>query len=183
LLALFHHRWGLAILAELDRQQGSKFVTLVSRLGVSRDSLRQALLTLAEAGLVARNPGYGHPMRPEYILTPRGEGAAPAAGRLLTRLQEEGVEEAGLRKWSMPVLKALGEGTARFGDLRAALPGISARALAQALKDLQAVGLVRREVLPSYPPAVSYTLTEAGEEIAGQVTELAMMLADAPSAT
>ncbi len=27
-------------------------------------------------GLVIRNPGYGHPLRPEYILTPEGHAAA-----------------------------------------------------------------------------------------------------------
>ena len=67
--ALLHHRWAVPILAVLHREKGAKFVTLGSRLGVSRDSLRRSLDRLTQQRLVRRNPGYGHPMRPEYVLT------------------------------------------------------------------------------------------------------------------
>ncbi|MGH2451320.1 MAG: winged helix-turn-helix transcriptional regulator, partial [Candidatus Limnocylindria bacterium] len=70
--ALFHHRWAAPVLAELDRSRGSRFVTLSNRLALSRESLRRTLTALIDAGLVMKNPGYGHPLRPEYILTERG---------------------------------------------------------------------------------------------------------------
>ena len=60
------------MLAELERQRGARFVALANRLGVSRDSLTRTLGALIDAGFVARNPGHGHPLRPEYILTKRG---------------------------------------------------------------------------------------------------------------
>jgi DNA-binding HxlR family transcriptional regulator len=66
-----------------------------------------------------------------------------------------------LRKWSVPVLAELGE-ERRFSELRAALPGVTPRALALALKDLEAAGLVERLVDDqSYPPTVTYAATRA----------------------
>jgi len=60
---LFHHRWAAPILAELHRSKGSRFVTLSNRLGLGRESLRRTLSALIDAGLVMKNPGYGHPLR------------------------------------------------------------------------------------------------------------------------
>ena len=129
LIALCHHRWSAPVLAELGRTGGARFVVLVNRLGVGRASLQRALAALLALGLVRRNPGYGHPLRPEYVLTPEGEEAAARCARLLAAVDSK----AGvlLRKWSLPVLVAL-RGNARFSELREALPGITARALALA---------------------------------------------------
>jgi DNA-binding HxlR family transcriptional regulator len=163
LVDLCHHRWTLPVLAEIERTRGSRFATLTGRLGVSGESLRRTLRALQEDGLVARNPGYGHPLRPEYVLTPHGRAYGPAAQRLLRALQ--GHEEVGLKKWSLPVLAALHE-PRRFSELGAALPDATPRALTLALKDLQADGLVRRTVLDDYPPSVVYELTPAARPIA-----------------
>lgn len=132
-------------------------MTLTNRLGVSRDSLRRTLDALIDDGLVARNPGYGHPLRPEYILTYEGRRVAGVCDRLLAVLN--GLEDVALRKWSMPVVHALGAGPQRFSELRNALSGVSPRALALALKDLQGAGLVERTVTDDYPPATVYRLT------------------------
>lgn len=172
LAPLFHHRWAVPVAAELHRVRGARVVTLVNRLGVTRDSLRQALAALADLGLAMRNPGYGHPLRPEYILTAAGEEIAPACQALVSTLDRLGLAEVGLRKWSMPLLHAVGGGPARFSALKVALPGISARALALALMDLQAAGLVERRVLDSYPPATLYTLTPPGQELASLAAPL-----------
>ena len=60
----------------------------------------------------------------------------------------------------MPVATALAaEERRRFSDLQHALPGVTGRALAFALKDLAKAGLVERTVLEDYPPATSYRLT------------------------
>jgi DNA-binding HxlR family transcriptional regulator len=67
-----------------------------------------------------------------------------------------------LRKWSVPVLAELGR-ERRFSELAGALQGITARALAIALKDLEAAGLVRRDVRTTRPPSTLYSLTAAGE--------------------
>ena len=90
LIAIFHHRWSAPVLAELLRQKGSRFAALSGTLGVGRESLRRTLDSLLALGLVARNPGYGHPLRPEYVLTSRGEDAARRCAALLAAADEDG---------------------------------------------------------------------------------------------
>jgi DNA-binding HxlR family transcriptional regulator len=166
LVGLFHNRWSVPILAELRRQRGSRFVTLARTLGVSGESLRRTLAALIESGLVGRNPGYGHPLRPEYVLTSSGEHIAAACRPLVERLRSDGLEDVALKKWSMPVVFALGDAPRRFSELREALEGISPRALTLALKDLEAAGLVDRRVTDDYPPATVYRLTRTGRPLA-----------------
>jgi len=157
LIELFHHRWSVPVLAQLHREGGgAKFITLINRLGVSRDALSRTLGALIDQGLVSRNPGYGHPMRPEYVLTVRGGRLAPLCDRVFVALQRLGAEDAGLRKWSLLVVAVVAGGCRRFSQIRAALPGITARALALALKDLQSAGFLERVVYDDYPPRVEY---------------------------
>jgi DNA-binding HxlR family transcriptional regulator len=178
---LLHHRWAPGVLAELDRTRGSRFVTLTNRVGVPRESLRRTLTALVNGGLAARNPGYGHPLRPEYILTARGSRVAPVCADLLAGLRELGVEDTALKKWSLPVLLALGgPGRRRFSTLQDALPEITARALALALKELTAVGLVDRTVTDGYPPASVYSLTRAGARLLPVLRRLEAALAEPP---
>lgn len=177
LVALFHNRWSVPILAELHRQRGSRFVTLTRTLGLSRESLRRTLAALIDGGLVGRNPGYGHPLRPEYVLTRAGEALARACTPLVEQLRRRNLEDVGLKKWSMPVVFALAEGPRRFSELRDGLEGVSPRALTLALKDLEAAGLVDRRVTDDYPPATIYRLTRTGlllAELLGPLTAPAM---------
>ena len=169
LLTLCHHRWTIPVLAEIERTRGSRFATLGGTLGVSNESLRRTLRALEAEGLVTRNPGYGHPLRPEYVFTARGARLGPRARRLLGRLA--GHEEIGLKKWSLPVLAALG-GPRRFSEIGTALPDASPRALTLALKDLRAAGLVQRTVTDDYPPSVVYQLTPEARPIAAAARAL-----------
>src|SRR3954467_4738348 len=82
LIELFHHRWAPPALALLAERDGARFVELQRKLGVGRESLRRALDALLELGLVRRNEGYGHPLRPEYLLTRAGLEAAPFAAQI-----------------------------------------------------------------------------------------------------
>jgi DNA-binding HxlR family transcriptional regulator len=173
LIALFHNRWSVPILAELHRQRGSRFVTLARMLGMSRESLRRTLAALIDGGLVGRNPGYGHPLRPEYVLTTRGERIAARSGPLVQLLRARGLEEVGLKKWSMPVVYALADEPLRFSELREALQGISPRALTLALKELEAVGVVERTVTRDYPPSTVYGLSDDARPLAAAVRRIA----------
>jgi DNA-binding HxlR family transcriptional regulator len=178
---LFHHRWAAAVLAELDRTRGSRLVMLMNRVGIGRESLRRTLAALIDGGLAARNPGYGHPLRPEYVLTPRGLRVAPVCADLLAGLRELGVEAAALKKWSLPVVLALGgPGRRRFSALQESLREITPRALALALKDLTAADLVHREVTDGYPPASVYGLTRAGARILPVLRRLEAALEEPP---
>lgn len=166
LVALFHNRWSVPILAELHRQRGSRFVTLARTLGLSRESLRRTLTALIEGGLVGRNPGYGHPLRPEYVLSKEGARIGADCLPLVEKLRRDGLEEIGLKKWSMPAVLALAGRPLRFSELRDRLEGVSPRALALALKDLEEAGLVDRRVTEDYPPATMYRLTKRGRPLA-----------------
>lgn len=153
---LFHHRWTAPILAELHRTNGAKFITLVARLGIPRETLSQTLRALIRSGWVRRNPGHGHPMRPEYLPTARGRRLGGACERLLFELRRKHLVGVALKKWSMPVLHALAGGPRRFSELKRTLGPVSARALTLAIRDLVTVGLVHRSVSAATPPEVRY---------------------------
>jgi len=174
LAALFHHRWAAPVLAELERAGGgAKLVTLAARTGASRESVRRALAALEEGGYVRPNPGYGHPMRPEYLLTRSGRRLAPACRRLVEHLARIELEGLGLRKWSMPVVHALEGGGRRFRGLQRQLSRITPRALTRALKDLLAAGLLERRVGTGHPPEVAYLLTAPARRMVSLLRELA----------
>lgn len=160
LVSLFHHRWSPPALALLAERGGARFAELQRKLGVGSDSLRRALDGLIQLGYVQRNPGYGHPLRPEYLITGAGRDAGAACRRLL----RAGDADLLLRKWSVPTLAQLRE-PRRFSELRAALPSVTPRALALALKDLETAGLVRREIVDSRPPSTLYRATARGARI------------------
>lgn len=159
LIRLFHHRWAAPALALLDERGGARFVELQRRLGVGRESLRRALDALIDLGYVRRNTGQGHPLRPEYLLAPAGREPAALAGRLLAA----GEPEILLRKWTVPLLAELGA-ERRFSELRASL-GVTPRALALALRDLETGRLLRREVVATRPPSTLYRPTARGRRI------------------
>ena len=138
------------------------------RLGVSRDSLRSTLLCLTEMGLVSKNPGYGHPLRPEYLVTAQGTRMAAECHQYL---QVTRGDDLLLRKWPAPLLLSLKQGSDRFNDLRKVLT-ITPRALTQVLRQLGMQGLVIRTVDDGYPPATSYHLSKTGAEISRQVDRL-----------
>lgn len=161
---LLHHRWSVPVIALLHaRGGGAKFVTLQKILGTARDSLARTLTALIESGIVARNPGYGHPMRPEYLLSPAGARLGPLCLRLMEWLDRYGLQEVGLKKWSLPVVHAISCTDGRFNRIRSALPDATPRALAASLRDLQNAGLVNRFLVDADPPRTEYALTRRGK--------------------
>jgi DNA-binding HxlR family transcriptional regulator len=68
-------------------------------------------------------------------------------------------------RWALLVVRELLLGPKRFTDLRDGLPNLGPDILSQRLRELEAVGIVRRATLP--PPAASrvYELTERGLEL------------------
>ena len=178
LIVLCHRRWSLPILAELHKESrpggggGAKFVTLANRLKLSRETLRDTLDDLIAHDYLMRNPGVGHPMRPEYMLTEGGHAAAPLVATLIATLRERDLEDVALRKWSLPVMHALARGQERFGQLKAALPGITARALTLALKDLLDARLIERTVTRGYPPGAVYRPARKARRITQVIARL-----------
>jgi DNA-binding HxlR family transcriptional regulator len=70
-------------------------------------------------------------------------------------------------KWSIEVLTFLySKPAARFQEIKNALGNISARVLSLKLTRLEELGLVHRAVLDTRPPAVQYSLTDRGRQLA-----------------
>ncbi len=122
-----------------------------------------------------RNPGYGHPMRPEYLLTASGRKVAAPSAALVARIERLGIAEIAWKKWSLPVIHAVVSAGGRFNRLQAELDGVTPRALAQALRDVQKAGLVERLLIDDSPPRAEYELTDEGRRL----TDLATALAEA----
>ena len=68
-------------------------------------------------------------------------------------------------RWSSLLMMALAEHPHRFGELRRLVPDISQRMLTQTLHELQRDGYVHREVFPTKPPGVEYSLTDLGRSM------------------
>lgn len=74
--------------------------------------------------------------------------------------------ERGMRiiggKWKGSILWHLQDGPVRFNDLARQLGGASKKMVTQRLKEMEAMGLVRRKVLSTRPVAVAYEITGFG---------------------
>jgi DNA-binding HxlR family transcriptional regulator len=68
-------------------------------------------------------------------------------------------------KWSVMILTLLNARPTRFNELRRRLEGITHKALTQALRRLERNGLIARQVLPTSPVAVEYSITELGRTL------------------
>ena len=75
-------------------------------------------------------------------------------------------------KWGVLILVSLADGPLRWSELRRRAEGVSEKMLAQTLRTLAADGLVERHARPVVPPHVEYSLTPAGEELAGHLVPL-----------
>jgi DNA-binding HxlR family transcriptional regulator len=69
-------------------------------------------------------------------------------------------------KWKGMALHRLLQGTARFNELRRAVPGATQRMLTLQLRELERDGVISRTVYPEVPPRVEYRLTEFGRRLA-----------------
>ncbi|VVS95004.1 winged helix-turn-helix transcriptional regulator [Desulfoluna spongiiphila] len=69
-------------------------------------------------------------------------------------------------KWKPIILNHLAlEQVMRFGELTRSIPEITQRMLTKQLRELEADGLVHREVYREVPPRVEYSLTRLGYTI------------------
>jgi DNA-binding HxlR family transcriptional regulator len=93
------------------------------------------------------------------------------------------------RKWNGEILLAGNEGARRFSEYRRAIVGVSDRMLTLRLRELEALGLLSRTVVPNSRVRVLYTPTRRGVELLNAVrplfrwSEQDMAEAEAPSAS
>src|SRR5215468_2639845 len=68
-------------------------------------------------------------------------------------------------KWKVLILWQSQGRPRRFGELRRLVPGISEKMLIQQLRQMEADGIVRRQVYREVPPKVEYSLTPFGASL------------------
>jgi DNA-binding HxlR family transcriptional regulator len=160
-------RWLVPLLAHVaEAGGGSRFAAMLAQLGPSRGALAASLAALQEAGWIARNPGHGHPLRPEYVLTPAGGSIAAFCANLMRQRERLGLEPGQLPRWSLPIVARLDGARTRFNMLRDALAPVTPRALSLTLKQMLTIDLVDRALEDEFPPIAIYGLTSRGQDLA-----------------
>jgi DNA-binding HxlR family transcriptional regulator len=78
------------------------------------------------------------------------------------------------RRWAGAILRAMLHGATRFSEIADAIPALSDKMLAQRLKELEAEGIVLRNVVPDTPVRIEYTLTEKGRALDAAIEALSL---------
>ncbi|MEL6966036.1 MAG: winged helix-turn-helix transcriptional regulator [Pseudomonadota bacterium] len=152
---LCERAWGLSILAALADGVPARQAVLLKHTGAGRTAFAHSLQHLMDLGCVERNPGHGHPLRPEFRLTKRGDAAADLAQSLLALGNASNLLR---RAWTVPILHGL-QSPLTFNALGQQLSPITSRALSQNLKMLEAAEWVTRRIDPVQRPPRSHYQT------------------------
>lgn len=165
LVKLTSRAWSLDILALMHSGTPGRQAALVSTSGAGRTALVQSLGHLVDMGLLERNPGHGHPLRPEFRLTPEGVAAGIIADKIRGAAREPDSRNLLRRAWTVPVL-VVSQKPRYFTDIKTELDSITDRALSQSLKQLQAMSWLQRTVDPAtIPTRPLYSATNIGAQI------------------
>jgi DNA-binding HxlR family transcriptional regulator len=106
---------------------------------------------------------------PEATGSRKQAGARPPA---CCPLYHEAVELIG-RRWTGAIVAVLlDNGPLRFSEIAQAVPELSDRLLSERMKELEARGVVVRNVEPGPPVRVTYALTPMGAELGPALQEL-----------
>lgn len=153
--------WALPILSCLHSGVAGRQAPLLAATGAGRTAFAQSMDHLIEIGLIERNPGYGHPLRPEFRLTQLGIAAAAIAHKIRDVSAEE--DQPLLRRsWTLPILTSL-HTPSHFSEIKRNLPAITDRALSQSLKSMEARSWVCRSVDgATRPPRSIYYAVNTG---------------------
>lgn len=67
--------------------------------------------------------------------------------------------------WKLTLVKHLGDGSRRFGELGRLVPLANRKTLTRQLRELEEDGIVERTVYLQVPPKVEYSLTSLGRSL------------------
>jgi len=156
--------WALPILSNMHAGIAGRQAPLLAATGASRTAFAQSMDHLITMGLLERNPGYGHPLRPEFRLTSLGISAAAIANKIQSIAADED-QNLLRRSWTLPVLTSL-HTPSRFNDIKRSLPSITDRALSHSLKTMEVRSWVCRSVdETARPPRSMYVAVNTGQVI------------------
>ncbi|MFE5295050.1 winged helix-turn-helix transcriptional regulator [Streptomyces sp. NPDC056632] len=108
------------------------------------------------------------------VATPDGTDPGVAAP-VVSCADECGVRDVQDRlgdKWTVHVVVELAAGPRRFKELQRLVEGVSQRMLTFTLRRLERDGLVARQVFPTTPPQVEYSLTDTGHSMTHLIRQL-----------
>lgn len=169
LVKITSRAWSLNILELLHNGTEGRQAALLSASGASRTAFTQSLYHLIELGLLERNPGHGHPLRPEYRLTPEGISAARVADKIKKAVPKPSDQTLLRRAWTIPVLVVSHE-PRYFKDIKNELRTITDRALSQSLNQLHSRDWLKRTVnVSARPPRPIYQAFDVGASISQAV--------------
>jgi DNA-binding HxlR family transcriptional regulator len=156
--------WALPILSSLHAGVAGRQAPLLVATGASRTAFAQSMDHLIKIGLLERNPGYGHPLRPEFRLTQLGIEAAAIANKV-QRIATNDDQDLLRKSWTLPVLTSL-QKPSHFNDIKRNLQTITDRALSQSLKSMEMRDWVHRSVDDTArPPRSIYRAVNTGGTI------------------
>ncbi|MGB3510034.1 MAG: helix-turn-helix domain-containing protein [Microcoleaceae cyanobacterium] len=75
-------------------------------------------------------------------------------------------------RWKVLILKELFDGVKRFNQLYRSLGGVTQKMLTQQLREMEADGIVHREIYLQVPPKVEYSLTSLGKSLKPILNEM-----------
>jgi len=78
-------------------------------------------------------------------------------------------------KWSVSVLRAVGEGVSRPGALERHVQGISTKVLSERLRKLTTYGLLTKHVYAEVPLRTEYSLTQNGQKLASIIDQINLL--------
>ena len=82
------------------------------------------------------------------------------------------VKETLFGKWKIHLIYFIAQGVKRPGELQRKIPGATRRVLNVQLNQLEAHGIVTKEIYAEMPPKVEYSLTDLGCTVLPIVTAL-----------
>ncbi|WP_109313091.1 winged helix-turn-helix transcriptional regulator [Ruegeria sp. AU67] len=145
LVKLTSRAWSLNILALMHEGMPGRQAPLLAATSAGRTAFAQSLDHLIQLGFLERNPGHGHPLRPEFQLTQTGETAAEIASRIVNAVPDDADFALLRRSWTAPIL-ALTDRPQRFSTLKSGLITISDRALSTSLHRLEEQEWIQRDI-------------------------------------
>jgi DNA-binding HxlR family transcriptional regulator len=165
LVKLTSKAWSLKILALLHSGVPGRQAPLLAATNASRSSFASSLDHLVQLGLLERNPGHGHPLRPEFRLTEKGVVVAAMASRVVELAPDEDAFTVIRRSWAVPIL-AVTETPKRFSIIKSGLGAITDRALSKSLGVLEEREWLKREIdVSQRSPYPTYHAVNAGMKI------------------